>query len=73
MPGSDGMFDSCTGVVPGCRVTFQIVARNDGFLPPACTDHIFTVDLVVVGGDAVEADRCPIVVHVPGARSRCTP
>jgi hypothetical protein len=73
MVGADGTLDSFTGVSPGCRVTFQIVARNDGFVPATCADQIFNVDVIVVGDDTVEADRRTVVVRVPGDRSLCTP
>ncbi len=72
-PGADGTLDSFTGVTPGCLVSFQIVAENDGFVPAACTDQIFSVPVIVVGNDTVEADRRTIVVRVPGDRSLCTP
>lgn len=72
-PGPDGTLDSFTSVVPGCRVTFQIVARNDGFVAATCTDQVFNVDVIVVGDDTVEADRRTVVVRVPGDRSLCTP
>ena len=70
--GVDGTLDSFTGVAPGCRVTFQIVARNDGFATATCTDQIFNVDVIVVGDDTVESDRRTVVVRVPGVRSLCT-
>ena len=73
VPGVDGTLDSFTGVTPGCLVSFQIVARNDGFVPATCTDQIFNVSVIVVGDDTVEADRRTIVVRVPGERSLCTP
>jgi len=72
-PGSDGTFDSFTGVVPGCLVTFQIVARNDGFVPRTCADQLFNLRVIVIGDDVVEADSRIVVVRVPGDRSLCTP
>ena len=69
----DGTLDSFTGVVPGCLVSFQIVAENDGFVPATCSDQIFNVPVVIIGDDTVEADRRQIIVRVPGDRSMCTP
>ena len=71
--GGDGTYDSFTDVVPGCLVTFQIVARNDGFVPRTCTDQIFNLDVVIIGDDVVEADRRTVVVRVPGNPSLCAP
>ncbi len=47
------------------------MARNDGFVPSTCTDQIFTVPIIVVGDDTVEADRRNIIVRVPGERTLC--
>lgn len=69
----DGTLDSFTGVSPGCLVTFQIVARNDGFVPATCSDQIFNVPIIVVGDDTAEADRRQIIVRVPGDRTLCAP
>ncbi len=69
----DGTLDSFTGVSPGCLVSFQIVARNDGFVAAACADQIFNVPIIVVGDGTVEADRRQIIVRVPGERSLCAP
>lgn len=69
--GSDGEFDSFTGVVPGCLVTFQIVARNDDVVARTCRDQLFNLDVIVVGDDVVEADRRTVVVRVPGDRTVC--
>ncbi len=71
--GIDGVLDSFTGVTPGCLVSFQIVARNDGFVPATCADQIFVVPVIIIGDDTVEADRRQIVVRVPGVRSLCSP
>ncbi len=67
----DGIFDSFTDVEPGCLTTFQIVARNDGFVARTCEDQIFNLDVVVIGDDVVEADRRTVVVRVPGNPSLC--
>ena len=69
----DGTLDSFIGVVPGCLVSFQIVAVNDGFVPAICEDQIFNVPVIVVGDDVVEADRRQIIVRVPGERTLCAP
>jgi hypothetical protein len=58
-------------VTPGCLVTFQIVARNDGFVPATCTDQIFNMRVVVIGDDTVEADSRTVVIRVPGDTSLC--
>ncbi len=71
VPGTDGTFDSFTSVNPGCLVTFQIVARNDGFVPAMCEDQLFNLRVIVVGDDVVEADSRTVVVRVPGDRSLC--
>jgi len=71
--GADGTLDSFTGVSPGCLVTFQIVARNDGFVTATCADQIFNVPIIVVGDDTAEADRRQIIVRVPGDRTLCSP
>jgi hypothetical protein len=70
-PTGDGAFDSFIDVPPGCLVTFQIVARNDGFVPAICTDQLFELDVIVIGDDVVEADRRTVVIRVPGDPSRC--
>jgi len=70
-PGADGTFDSFTDVVPGCLVTFQIVARNDGFVMQECADQLFNMRIIVVGDDTVEADSRIVVVRVPGDRTLC--
>jgi hypothetical protein len=69
--GTDGVLDSFTGVNPGCLVTFQIVARNDGFVPQTCADQLFNMRVIVVGDDIVEADSRIVVVRVPGDRTLC--
>ena len=69
--GGDGAFDSFVDVEPGCLTTFQIVARNDGFVERTCEDQIFNLDVVVIGDDVVEADRRTVVVRVPGNPSLC--
>ncbi|MBO6938091.1 MAG: hypothetical protein JJ863_24190 [Deltaproteobacteria bacterium] len=69
----DGTLDSFTGVSPGCLVTFQIVARNDGFVPATCSDQIFNVPIIIIGDDTAEADRRQIIVRVPGDRTLCAP
>ena len=71
--GSDGMLDSFTSVVPGCLVTFQIVAENDGFVPATCRDQLFNMRVIVIGDDVVEADSRTVIVRVPGDRTLCTP
>jgi len=70
-PGGDGAFDSFVDVEPGCLVTFQIVARNDGFVPATCADQLFELDVIIIGDDVVEADRRTVVVRVPGNPSLC--
>jgi hypothetical protein len=72
-PGADGTLDSFTGVVPGCLVSFQIVAENDGFVPATCADQIFNVPVIVIGDSTVEADRRQVIVRVPGDRTLCAP
>ena len=67
----DGELDSFTTVVPGCLVTFQIVARNDGFVPATCTDQLYNMRVIVVGDDVVEADSRIVVIRVPGDRALC--
>ncbi len=69
--GTDGTLDSFTGVNPGCLVTFQIVARNDGVVDRACADQLFNMRVIVVGDDTVEADSRTVVVRVPGDRTLC--
>ncbi len=71
--GTDGVVDSFTDVVPGCLVTFQVVAENDGFVPATCGDQLFNMRVIVVGDDTVEADSRTVVVRVPGDRTLCTP
>src|SRR5690606_27302626 len=71
MPGVDGELDSFTDVTPGCLVTFQIVARNDGFVARTCADQLFNMRVIVVGDDVVEADSRVVVARVPGDRSLC--
>jgi hypothetical protein len=70
-PTGDGAFDSFIDVPPGCLVTFQIVAQNDGFVPATCEDQVFDLDVIIVGDDVVEADRRTVVVRVPGDPTRC--
>ncbi|MCA9607858.1 MAG: hypothetical protein KC619_19750 [Myxococcales bacterium] len=69
----DGTLDSFTGVSPGCLVSFQIVAVNNGFVPATCSDQIFNVPIIVVGDGTAEADRRQIIVRVPGDRTLCAP
>ncbi|HJL24453.1 MAG TPA: MXAN_6577-like cysteine-rich protein [Polyangiaceae bacterium LLY-WYZ-15_(1-7)] len=69
--GSDGEFDSFVGVEPGCLVTFQIVAQNDGLVDATCEDQLFDLRVIVVGDDVVEADSRVVVVRVPGDRTLC--
>lgn len=69
----DGTLDSFVTVQPGCLVSFQIVAVNDGFVPATCSDQIFNVPVIVIGNDVVEADRRQIIVRVPGDRTLCVP
>jgi hypothetical protein len=71
VPGVDGTFDSFTAVRPGCIVTFQIVARNDGFVAATCRDQLFNLRVIVVGNDVVEADSRTVIVRVPGDASLC--
>jgi len=71
--GSDGMVDSFTAVVPGCLVTFQIVAQNSGVVPATCGDQLFNMRVIVIGDDVVEADSRTVIVRVPGDRTLCTP
>jgi hypothetical protein len=70
--GMDGVVDSFTDVVPGCLVTFQIVAENDGFVPATCGDQLFNMRVIVIGDDVVEADSREVIVRVPGDRTLCT-
>ena len=69
----DGTLDSFVTVPPGCLVSFQIVAVNDGFVPATCADQIFNVPVIVIGNDVVEADRRQVIVRVPGDRTLCAP
>jgi len=73
MPGIDGQLDSFIGAIPGCRVTFQVVAQNPamGGVAQLCEDQVFTMPLVVVGNDATEADSRTAIVRVPGNRALC--
>jgi hypothetical protein len=69
----DGIWDSFTDVEPGCLVTFQIIASNDGVVERTCVDQIFDLDIVIIGDDVVEADRRTVIVRVPGNPSLCAP
>jgi hypothetical protein len=69
--GMDGVVDSFTAVTPGCLVTFQIVAENDGFVPATCRDQLFDMRVIVIGDDVVEADSRTVIVRVPGDRTLC--
>ena len=71
--GIDGQLDSFTGAIPGCRVSFQIVAQNPamGGVARTCADQTFALEIVVIGNDSVEADTRTAVVRVPGDATLC--
>jgi hypothetical protein len=71
--GADGRLDSFTGAIPGCRVSFQIVAQNPatGGVARTCGDQTFALQIVVIGNDSVEADTRTAVVRVPGDATLC--
>lgn len=69
-PTGDGTFDTFSSVCPGTVVTFQIVMRNTTVMP-TCTDQLFSMRVIVVGDDTVEADSRVVAVRVPGDRTLC--
>jgi len=69
-PTGDGTFDTFQGVCPGTVVTFQIVMRNTTVMP-TCTDQLFSMRVIVIGDDIVEADSRVVAIRVPGVRSLC--
>jgi hypothetical protein len=69
--GPDGTFDTFEDVAPGCRVSFRIVARNDGAIPASCEDRAVTMRVLVVGDDTITADARTVVVRVPGENAQC--
>ena len=68
--GTDGVFDSFSGLCPGTSVTFTLVLKND-VVPATCSDQVFAFKAVVIGDRTVETDSRVITVRVPGDRTLC--